>query len=640
MMHFDFCEIIASAFPMNYLKWVGRRLMGYVFALSIIVYIFFAVSAIFAAPAWEAFVLIFGMLVAILNFGLLCRPFGESPSTSSKVPSSDLTARNTRRPSFRTPWDKGRSARRDTPVYAARTPFQVPPWSRWHFVAAVQIADTIAILCGSAISIGIHGMADIGGATAITTAAAIAVFAHSALRLMGAYDEGILTKRYISGVAAAASWLLGIGPFLLLIATQYPQGSVTRSWIITWLISTTILIIIFRGIAARIGVAFQRSGLLGHTICIIGAGNEARSCSLKIRRDQTDLVLLGYFGITECNPKMTIDVPHLGKLTHLSEFLLQHRVDELIVATPLQQCRAIGDVISYLNGLPVSLTIWPESVRLPTDKTYMDAADGRVRDLPLLRVGAAPLRGWRYLLKDILDRILALAILIASLPIFVLILIGIRLSSPGPVFLREMRRGCHGREFHMLKFRTMVSDAIASQPIGRIRTARDPRIFPFGALLRKTYLNDLPQLLNVLAGDMWLIGPRPHSRSATAVVGWLHPDASRQYLAQHHIKPGITGWAQVNGWLGSCNTSEHIEQRIAHDLYYIENWSPLLDLRILIMTLMFAFGSRSSKGRPTYAMHDMIGWVFGRADRSLLRAGRRDESAGRAAAQVIDELCR
>jgi lipopolysaccharide/colanic/teichoic acid biosynthesis glycosyltransferase len=494
-------------------------------------------------------------------------------------------------------------------------PAKPPRWSRRHFLAAVQIADAIAILSGSTLSVFIHryflGVTHVGIGTAIIAAVVIAAVARYMFPSMGAYENSVLTKRYASGFAAAASWFLGIGPllFLVLVVTQYAQGSDSRGWIITWYVCTTILIATFRGVSAYVGIVLLRSGYLRHTICIIGDGNEARSCAAKIKRDKTDLFVHGYFRVGEYDPKTWIDMPCLGKLTQLSEFRLQHRVDELIIATSPQQHQEIEDLISSLRSLPVSLTIWPESVRLPVDRT--GAADRLVRDLPLLQVGTAPLQGWRYWLKDVLDRTLALVMLIWSLPLFVLITIGIRLSSQGPVFVHQTRIGCHGRQFSMLTFRTI--DVVASQPIDKlVRAAQADGVFRLGALLRKTSLEKLPRLLNVLAGHMWLVGPPSHPLSA-AVSGWLYPDAFGQFLARHRIKPGITGWAQVNGWLEPINSTEQFEQRIAYDLYYIENWSPLLDLRTLFKTLMLCRRLRSIEVQPVGARHDFIGWVLGPA---------------------------
>jgi lipopolysaccharide/colanic/teichoic acid biosynthesis glycosyltransferase len=172
-------------------------------------------------------------------------------------------------------------------------------------------------------------------------------------------------------------------------------------------------------------------------------------------------------------------------------------------------------------------------------------------------------------------------------PVLVLIAAGIKLSSRGPILFRQVREGYCGRKFRILKFRTMHVRVENTRSLA-LTAKDDPRVFRFGALLRRTSLDELPQLLNVLAGDMWLIGPRPHSPLATA-SGRLYSELVVRYAARHRIKPGITGWAQVNGWRGPTETVEQIKQRVAHDIFYIDNWSPLLDFRILLRTMTHGF---------------------------------------------------
>jgi polysaccharide biosynthesis protein PslA len=285
-----------------------------------------------------------------------------------------------------------------------------------------------------------------------------------------------------------------------------------------------------------------------------------------------------------------VDAPCLGPLGDLPRFIQRHRVDELIVAIPGRQREAMDDLISYLRCLPICLSIWPESINVPSD---WKVAGGRTGKTPLLRVSGAPLHGWLWLLKDIQDRTIALIVLLLCLPVLLVIALGIRLASPGPVFFRQVREGYCGREFRIFKFRTMHAEASSPSDGIVLATKGDNRCFPFGALLRRTSLDELPQLLNVLAGDMWLIGPRPHSPLATA-DGRLYSDAVAQYAARHRIKPGITGWAQVNGWRGPTINSEQIRERVVHDLFYIENWSPLLDWRILIKTALHGFAHQNA----------------------------------------------
>jgi exopolysaccharide biosynthesis polyprenyl glycosylphosphotransferase len=218
---------------------------------------------------------------------------------------------------------------------------------------------------------------------------------------------------------------------------------------------------------------------------------------------------------------------------------------------------------------------------------WVASSECKLGGMPLLVASAPPLDGWRWVLKDVQDRVLAFLLLVLCAPALIGIAALIRLSSPGPILFRQEREGYNGSRFVILKFRTMYFAAAEADRL--VLTEKDDsRVFPVGALLRKTSLDELPQLLNVLRGDMWLVGPRPHSPLATA-AGQCYSAAAKHYLARFRVKPGITGWAQVNGWRGATDTLEQIQQRVVHDLYYIEHWSVWLDFRILLQTACKGF---------------------------------------------------
>jgi putative colanic acid biosynthesis UDP-glucose lipid carrier transferase len=233
----------------------------------------------------------------------------------------------------------------------------------------------------------------------------------------------------------------------------------------------------------------------------------------------------------------------------------------------------------------VRVLLWPRSIGIEAE--WISASECKIGTMPLLMVNTPPLDGWYWVLKDAQDRMLALLLLLLCSPVLLGIAATIRLCSPGPILFRQEREGYNGKRFVIFKFRTM---RFASDETDRLilTTRHDPRVFPFGALLRRTSLDELPQLLNVIRGDMWLVGPRPHSPLATA-AGQRYPVAAKRYMARFRMKPGITGLAQVNGCRGATNTVEQIQQRVRYDLYYIEHWSMWLDLRILLQTVIKGF---------------------------------------------------
>ncbi|MCK7498412.1 MAG: exopolysaccharide biosynthesis polyprenyl glycosylphosphotransferase [Comamonadaceae bacterium] len=229
-----------------------------------------------------------------------------------------------------------------------------------------------------------------------------------------------------------------------------------------------------------------------------------------------------------------------------------------------------------LDDEVVSVRLVPDLLRILTLRSSVEDLDG----LPMINLREEPLLGWAAVQKRVFDSVVSALTLIALSPVFALVALGVLVTMGRPIFYVQERMGLDGRTFRMIKFRTMRRDAeSASGPVWTV--PKDPRRTRFGALLRKTNLDELPQLWNVLRGDMSLVGPRPERPRLHRAV----PARDPRYMLRHKMKSGITGWAQVHGWRG--DTSLH--ERVEHDIYYIQNWSVGLDLRILAMTVWRAF---------------------------------------------------
>jgi Undecaprenyl-phosphate glucose phosphotransferase len=275
-------------------------------------------------------------------------------------------------------------------------------------------------------------------------------------------------------------------------------------------------------------------------------------------------------------------VPVVGTLDRARDAIEQHRADQLYVALPLEDHARLVPLVQSLSNECVRIKVVPDVVQYATIKASLEDLDG----IPIISLNEVPLQGWNSMVKRVVDILTAGALLLGLtiIPVLPLIALLIRLrGGPGPVLLRQERMTLDGRTFRIFKFRTMVDGAErATGPI--FATADDPRRTPVGIWLRRFNLDELPQLINVFLGDMSLVGPRPERPPFVAQFRERIPE----YMRRHRVKSGITGWAQVNGWRG--NTS--IEKRIEYDLYYIENWSLMLDLKILILTIFRGFGQR------------------------------------------------
>jgi exopolysaccharide biosynthesis polyprenyl glycosylphosphotransferase len=212
--------------------------------------------------------------------------------------------------------------------------------------------------------------------------------------------------------------------------------------------------------------------------------------------------------------------------------------------------------------------------------------------ISLLNVVNRPLRDWNIVVKDMEDRGLAVFLLFLCLPLIMIVALAIKFESRGPVLFWQNRRGFNNEIIRVCKFRTMRDDFRDED--GEVLTKRnDPRVTRVGNFLRRSSIDELPQLLNVLKGEMSIVGPRPHAISAKA-GGKAYDQAVMSYAARHRVKPGITGWAQINGWRGETDTIEKLQRRVEHDLYYIEHWSVIFDLKILSLTPIAVLKGRNA----------------------------------------------
>ncbi len=276
----------------------------------------------------------------------------------------------------------------------------------------------------------------------------------------------------------------------------------------------------------------------------------------------------------------SLRVPLIHGLDELIGLIRSGKIDQVFVALPLQETKRLSEVQSWLGDEPVTLFYVP-------DLGEFARLHGRVEefdDLHIVTLQASPLDGWNVLWKRLVDLLIGGLALVIFSPLMALIAVGVKLTSSGPILYRQERMGLDGNRFQMLKFRTMVDDAErATGPVWA--KDYDPRVTGFGFWLRRTSLDELPQLWNVLRGDMSLVGPRPERPPLIEEFRKSIP----KYMLRHKVKAGMTGWAQVNGWRG--NTS--LEQRIEHDIKYIETWSLWRDLKILALTIVRGFSNRS-----------------------------------------------
>lgn len=350
---------------------------------------------------------------------------------------------------------------------------------------------------------------------------------------------------------------------------------------IVWFLLGALTLICARLVVSRIIERLATAGRLVQRTVIAGGGRDAEELIAKLQADNDQqLRILGVFD--DRHDERSADTvggyPKLGDFTQLATFCRTSDVDLLIVTVPITAETRLLEILKRLFTLPIDVR-----VSALNSKVRLNAkAYSYIDQVPMLAVMDKPLRDWDRLLKNIEDRVLGTLLLCLAAPAMAAIALAIRLETKGPIFFRQQRYGFNNELIGVWKFRSMY-DSDADATAAKLVTHDDPRVTHVGRFIRKTSLDELPQLFNVVMGDMSLVGPRPHAIEAKARSD-LYQTVVDGYFARHKVKPGITGWAQINGWRGETDTHEKIQRRIEADLYYIDNWSILFDLYILVMT--------------------------------------------------------
>lgn len=339
-----------------------------------------------------------------------------------------------------------------------------------------------------------------------------------------------------------------------------------------------------RVVHASVVGRLRAKGMATDRLLIVGTGSTGQLVLDKVRRSpRLGYEVVGFVRYDPAGTRLpagpeTIDgAPVLGSTSDLAAIVEAHLIDEIIVALSGAPHEEILDLVYAVTNSPVTIRIYPDTFRLLTsDRLNITDLNG----LPTVNVRTIGLRPIDRAIKRAMDIAISATVLVLFAPVMLVLALLVKLTSPGPVFYTQERVGQDGRAFHVLKFRTMRADAeVDSGPV--FTTADDPRRTPVGKVLRRYSLDELPQFINVLLGEMSIVGPRPERPFFVEQFRQMIP----AYMARHHEKAGITGWAQVNGLRGQTS----IEERTRYDLYYVENWSILFDIKIMLRTLVHIF---------------------------------------------------
>lgn len=399
------------------------------------------------------------------------------------------------------------------------------------------------------------------------------------MRALGLYGVRAMTEGAFTALRASASCFLAGG--ILFGLAHFFLLEMSYNWMYLWMVVLPVYFGLTRGMVSMWAGRRAMNGSFRQRIAIVGGGKVAEEALNLLETSRNiDAEIIGLFDDREdARSPQSIRKHHkIGKIEELAQYARMQRVDLIIVAIPLTAETRLLTILKQLWELPVDIRISGHTSNLKLNArayTY-------IGKLPLLSVFDRPLKGWNLFQKEALDRLLALAGIILLAPVLLALAIAVKLESKGPAIFKQRRYGFNNEMIEVYKFRSMYTDrcdALAAKLV----TRDDPRVTKVGCFIRKTSLDELPQLFNVLKGQLSLVGPRPHARQAKAAEV-LYEAVVEGYFARHKVKPGMTGWAQINGWRGETDTREKLEQRVKHDLEYIDQWSLGFDLYIIAKT--------------------------------------------------------
>ncbi len=462
------------------------------------------------------------------------------------------------------------------------------PFPHPHHAAYLLLAIRITHALIAAFPAAVLLMLDHGG-PAILTSEIESLFLFGLLAVLtfqacGIYDQTLFSNR-LRFRKTFFAWSIAFGVILLIHQTQPVKPFDSKLYLAAWYIGSLLGFGLLRFILLRFfRHLFERGFFLQHAV-ILGGTATGLHTAKRIQHERD--LRLGVVGFVDDRQTRLLEelsnYPLLGNIEKLHQLIREGKVHQVLVALPWSAEQRITEITRQLKGFPVNVFLLPDMMALKHAHSHI----GDIAGVPVFNISRTPLSGWSPFFKRMEDLVLGFLMLLALSPLMLLIAAAIKLDSKGPVLFRQKRYGYNNNLIEIYKFRSMYTEECDHQGAVMV-TKRDPRVTRVGRFLRKTSLDELPQLFNVLAGSMSLVGPRPHATAAKA-AGVSYEDAVEEYSARHRVKPGITGWAQINGYRGETDTLEKIEGRVRYDLEYIENWSIWFDLYIIARTLPPSF---------------------------------------------------
>lgn len=378
------------------------------------------------------------------------------------------------------------------------------------------------------------------------------------------------------------AWMSVVLLMIVILFGLKISSEFSRLWLGWWMVFGLVFLLIFR-MCIYSFLQYQRlKGRNFRSVAVAGVGDLGKRLISQIEGSPwTGFKIVALFDDNDRLHGSSFKGHKIeGDLDSVASFVGAHYVDELWIALPLRSEERVKELLFALRHQTINIKFIPDIFGF----SLLNHSITEIAGLPAVNLSDTPMGGINRLVKDFEDSILSTLIFVIVSPLLIVISIAVKLTSPGPVIFKQKRHGWDGRVINVYKFRTMK---VHSEDTGKITQAThdDERVTGVGAFLRRTSLDELPQFFNVMQGKMSIVGPRPHAVEHNEI----YKDQVNQYMLRHMVKPGITGWAQVNGFRGETDTLEKMKKRIEYDLFYIENWSLWFDLKIIILTLFKGF---------------------------------------------------
>ena len=383
------------------------------------------------------------------------------------------------------------------------------------------------------------------------------------------------------GTRVLLAWGLIVGVLLFAGLATQTSSHFSRIALLVWFLATPIAFSLLHWIV-RYGLVRLFPEISRRRKAVIVFVNESSRQLARRLEESENFEVVGFFEDRELDRLGggIGDLPLLGKARSLVQYVRNHDVQVVFVVLPDEGSARTVQLLEELGDTTVSVYYVPDFLMFNLLKTQI----GEIEGMPVIEVAETPFYGVDGPLKRVFDVVFSVLALIAISPVMIGIALAVKLSSPGPILFKQKRYGLNGTRYWVYKFRSMYVGDDASRQLVQA-TRGDPRITPVGRFIRRTSLDELPQFFNVIKGEMSVVGPRPHSVAHNE----LYRKEIKRYMVRHKVKPGVTGWAQVNGLRGDTAQIERMEERIKFDLEYIRNWSPGLDIKIIFKTVAMVF---------------------------------------------------